>query len=538
MNKRFRAIAKRLFSVSVMVLFLLPCVVLAATIRVPADQPTIQVGINVAVDGDTVLVADGTYNNQDVNFKGKAITVQSEDGAANCIIAGFNFWTGESQTSVLKGVTITSGISCDDSSSPTITGCTFTGSVVSAIWCRTASSPTITDCTFTGNGSNAIYCSDASSPTITGCTISGNGTYGISCRSSSPTISDCTITGNEWHGISCDDSSSPTISNCTVSGNKMYGISCYSGSPTITNCTISGNEGYGIYCSSGSPIIRGCTVSGNRRTGIYCSSASPNIEKCIIRDNLTTGSGGGLRFSSCIEPRLTNCLIVGNTAYNSTGGIESFSSSLAITNCTISGNTANATGGVSISNGFPTVKNTVIYGNTPNTNNINTNVTVDYSDIAGYSGTGTGNIDEAPLFEGSSDYHLSAGSPCIDTGTSSGAPNTDIDGSSRPKGHGYDMGAYEFTPIAFVNMNDKTCDGNTPCYTSIQTAISTEGIGSEINVAEGSYTEAINLNDSISTILKGGWNSAFTSQTSGKTFIKAPKVSQGSLTMQMLTIKP
>ena len=61
----------------------------AATIRVPADQPTIQAGIDAAVDGDTVLVADGTYTgegNQDIDFKGKAITVQSENGAENCII--------------------------------------------------------------------------------------------------------------------------------------------------------------------------------------------------------------------------------------------------------------------------------------------------------------------------------------------------------------------------------------------------------------------------------------------------------------------
>jgi hypothetical protein len=89
MTNIFGAVAKRLFSVTVMVLCLFPCVVLAATIHVPADQPTIQAGIDAAVNGDTVLVADGTYTgvgNRDIDFKGKAITVKSENGPENCII--------------------------------------------------------------------------------------------------------------------------------------------------------------------------------------------------------------------------------------------------------------------------------------------------------------------------------------------------------------------------------------------------------------------------------------------------------------------
>jgi hypothetical protein len=58
----------------------------------------------------------------------------------------------------------------------------------------------------------------------------------------------------------------------------------------------------------------------------------------------------------------------------------------------------------------------------------------------------TKNISEDPKFVGyPSDLSLSAGSPCIDQGTSAGAPNLDGIGTPRPSGAGFDIGAYEFT---------------------------------------------------------------------------------------------
>ena len=208
----------------------------ADIINVPDDYTTIQAGIDAALDGDTVLVAAGTYmgeGNRDINFCGKAITVRSEHGAESCIIdcegseegwhRGFYFHSGEDPKSILDGFTIKNG------------------------YCRK------------GGG---IYC-DESSPTIKNNTISDNSAGwlggGIFCEYSSSIIENNTISNNSAEGgggIFCR-SSSPTIENNTISDNSSVasggGICCYnSSSSTIGNNTISNNtagrQGGGIYC--------------------------------------------------------------------------------------------------------------------------------------------------------------------------------------------------------------------------------------------------------------------------------------------------
>ena len=78
---------------------------------------TIQHGIDVSIDGETVSVSAGTYV-ENINFNGKNIVVQGENRGTTIIDGGQNgsvvtFETTENTTAILSGFTITNGSGYD-----------------------------------------------------------------------------------------------------------------------------------------------------------------------------------------------------------------------------------------------------------------------------------------------------------------------------------------------------------------------------------------------------------------------------------------
>ena len=402
----------------------------AAVIHVPADQPTIQAGIDAAEDGDTVLVADGTYSgigNVNIDFLGKEIIVKSENGPKKTIVdcqsipntRGFIFQNEETNDVLLEGFTITNGNNEERG----------------GIYC-TNSAPTIKNCHILSNR-GGIYCVD-SNPRILDSKISNNSGTGVSFwdhpekdyadgKIDRPSLTNCIVSENDGSGIVSFDGASVEIIGCIVSKNKKSGIACdYFAGVHIRYCEILQNNGGG--------------VKGTEYAGL-------NITDSIIKQN-TAQNGGGISCSPTSRLKVVGCVIAENIATENGGGIDIYSSfgNGVIEYCTITRNSANVRGGgVNVElRGSPfKCSNSIIWENRAKVNHpeffaSGPSVSIISCDIRdGLKWldpdpdnpffTYRDNIDEDPLFVNadSGDFRLRRNSPAIAMGAT--APREDLE---------------------------------------------------------------------------------------------------------------
>jgi len=445
-----------------LILLCISSIVSAATIHVPADQPTIQTGIDAAVDGDTVLVADGVYigeGNRGIDFLGKAITVESENGRDHCIIdmgqfdRGFSFVSGEGRDSVLRGFAIQNGRAIGgggifiEQTSPTIEenrimGNTATSQYGGGIYC-VSGSPLIRDNLITLNlsmsqGSNGhgggICCRYDSTPVITGNQFSDNHSENAGGGLATFQSTNARITHNVFNDNFADSGGGGVAIDA--------GLVAYN--------TIVDNEanswGGGIMASgqSSSRII-GNTISGNK-VNDWCGAGicvyshhSAEISGNLISNNLSESyyGGGGIALEIEAFAEIRNNLIIGNESWDAGGGIAIRGHSRAvITGCTIVENVALGPGfggGLHVVDNFDvqtqTINDSIFWGNVAGYGPEiyladEARVELSFCDVDG-GWPGLGNIDADPMFVSgvAGDYCLSqiacgdgTDSPCLDVG--------------------------------------------------------------------------------------------------------------------------
>ena len=89
-------------------------------------------------------------------------------------------------------------------------------------------------------------------------------------------------------------------------------------------------------------------------------------------------------------------------------------------------------------------------------------------------------------------------------------------------------------PIVYVSKT-AGCNGNTPCYGTISTAISSEYTGTEIRITGDDYDEDVIVDENKNLTLSGGWDSGFANQ-SVDTSINAMAIVSGSVDTERILI--
>jgi len=385
---------------------------LGSVINVPADQPSIQAGINAANTGDMVVVAPGTYT-ENINFMGKAITVRSSGGSKVTIIDGggvasvVKFSSGETLKSVLRGFTITHG--------------------------------------FASFGGGGIEIS-SSSPTIMQNVIKNNSACngdGIEVSFGSPLIASNTIVGNKQSGCSGGI------------GGGGISIGGAASARVIGNLIQNNNAGDGIggggisLFAAGTPVIMNNIFRGNTNVSTGGAISMYNFSDAIVVQNLfiqnSSPQGGAIYYlvaSGGNGPTLVNNSFFGNIAGTGMGSAvfaNDFDRPSHLYNNIlkgVSGQTTVFCGGMNSSTPPQFFNNDVfaIGG-------------LNYGGICSDQTGGNGNISSDPLFVKSpGNLQLQAGSPAINAGDNSAPdiPTKDKAGKPRIVGGTIDMGAFEF----------------------------------------------------------------------------------------------
>jgi hypothetical protein len=245
---------------------------------------------------------------------------------------------------------------------------------------------------------------------------------------------------NSYHVVTGGDSTS-ILDGFTITGgnangdyseNRDVGGGIFTGNGIVKNCIFVANraEFSGGGLSSSSLKVIDCKFLNNYSLGSGGGASSASVFiNCFFAGNHAEDDGGGVYISG--NPTLINCIFSGNSASHDGGGIYSFWEGNLIS-CSFSNNSAGRYGnGIRSVNYNMVLKNCILWGNVSQFSGNAPDAT--YCCIKGWSGGGTGNFDEDPLYldpDGEDDMlgteddnlRLSPGSPCTDSGNNDNVP--------------------------------------------------------------------------------------------------------------------
>lgn len=397
---------------------------------------TIDKAMSVAIAGDIIWVAKGTYlTNVDSSFVTPAIarnkTFKIKSGVK--IYGGFagtetnisqraNYGFDEVNQTVLSGELGVSGLS--------------------------------------DNAYHVLTIVNVSSSTL----IDGFSVHsGYAWDNSSPNFFD--NYGGGFLNLANGSASSPIFNNCSFAGNasKYGGAGCIAATnngtstPIFTNCLFSNN--YSGFNGGGAVFFMGSNTNSNLTTQFI---------RCWFKGNYSQTGPGAIAFDVGTNSTASNLLISnsefsGNFVYSSGPSVLGLwfgnNFSIDIVNSTFSKNNSSVGmyGGTINTDNIPhlNITNSIFYDNynggkktIDSLNSSISNKTITYSLIANITDSTNNNIDGStnPLFVNPAqfNFHLQAGSPCLNTGLNSiNTELSDVEGNDRIQDTIIDMGAYE-----------------------------------------------------------------------------------------------
>jgi S-adenosylmethionine hydrolase len=137
--------------------------------------------------------------------------------------------------------------------------------------------------------------------------------------------------------------------------------------PGANLISVSGNNAARVFHVFGgvTDTVSGLTVTSGRQADGGAMrvdvSGTLSLTACTVSNSSSTTSGGGI--DSLGNLVVTSCTLTGNSCSSYGGGLYNDHGTLAVTDCTLSGNTANLGGGIATLSGTPTVTSSTVTGN-------------------------------------------------------------------------------------------------------------------------------------------------------------------------------